>query len=146
MYLIDKPLYAIELPDGSLAEDQWANWRDDFPVWITFSKNHAEREAKNHENAKVVLYSQWWEEKVQREAAQREQMNPTSNGDDFPVVEPAESQYKFILVNDQTGETVCDLDTEFESDVVAGSCPSDAANYEALQRLGYSVKVVKKST
>ena len=54
MYVIDKPLYAIQLPNGDLAEDQWA---EDLPIWVTFSKNFAEDEASRTEGAKVVLYS-----------------------------------------------------------------------------------------
>ena len=62
-YVIDKPLYAIQLADGSLAKDQWA---EDLPVWVTLSKNFAEDEASRTEGAKVVLYS-------------------SIRGDDFPV-------------------------------------------------------------
>lgn len=71
-------------------------------------------------------------------------MSDQIQGDDFPVVSP----YKFILVNDQTGETVCDLVTEYVSDRDIEDSPdiwaSDEAAHEALEVLGYSVKVVKK--
>lgn len=60
-----------------------------------------------------------------------------------------EPEYRFVLVNDQTGERT-DLSTEFVSDYNLdddGSCPdvwsSDAAQDEALTILGYSVKIVK---
>ena len=49
MYMIDKPLYAIELSDGSLAEDQWS---EDFPIWVTFSKTYAEKELRIYKNAR----------------------------------------------------------------------------------------------
>ncbi len=79
-------------------------------------------------------------------------------GDDFPVTggfplpdDINESpEYKFVLVNDQTGDHICDLDTEFvpeESNGSGDSCDvwsSDAACAEALYKLGYNVKVVKK--
>lgn len=64
-----------------------------------------------------------------------------------------EPEYKFILVNDQTGERLYDLDTIFVRDNgcdVNGwrDCPDslsiESASTEALQLLGYSVKVVKK--
>jgi hypothetical protein len=74
------------------------------------------------------------------------------NGDDFPVVGPPTSPYKFILVCDQTGEKVCDLCAEFVPDdgpqYTEADLPdvwsSDHAHSEALEVLGYSVKVVKK--
>lgn len=84
------------------------------------------------------------------------------SGDDFPVTggfplpdDIDESpEYKFILVNDQTGDHICDLDTRFVRDEgifeTEGypDCPdvwsSDAACAEALYKLGYNVKVVKK--
>ena len=53
-YVIDKPLYAIQLADGSLAEDQWA---DDLPVWVTLSKSLAEHEASLTEGSKAVSYT-----------------------------------------------------------------------------------------
>jgi hypothetical protein len=63
--------------------------------------------------------------------------------------EPEEPEYRFVLVNDKTGERI-DLSTEFVSDYNLdddGSCPdvwsSDAAQDEALSVLGYSVKIVK---
>lgn len=63
--------------------------------------------------------------------------------------EPEEPEYRFVLVNEQTGEST-DLSTEFVSDYNLdddGSCPdvwsSDAAQDEALSVLGYSVKIVK---
>jgi len=66
------------------------------------------------------------------------------------ILEETEPEYRFILVNDQTGERI-DLSTEFVSDYDLdedGSCPdvwsSDAAQDEALTVLGYSVKIVKK--
>lgn len=76
-------------------------------------------------------------------------MENSMNGDDFPMPE-----YKFILVNDQTGDHICDLDTEFVRDSVYDGdeeysdrpdvWSSDAACAEALYKLGYNVKVVKK--
>lgn len=66
MYLIDKPLYAIQLPNGDLAEDQWAK---DFPIFVTFSKDFAETQASLTEGAKIVLYSDY-----------------IKRGDDFPVL------------------------------------------------------------
>lgn len=60
MYMIDKPLYAIELSDGSLAEDQWAK---DFPIFVTFSKDFAETQANLTEGSKVVIYSDYIKEK-----------------------------------------------------------------------------------
>lgn len=79
-------------------------------------------------------------------------MENSMNDDDFPVPE-----YKFILVNDQTGDHICDLDTRFVRDEGVTDmletdgypdCPdvwsSDAACAEALYKLGYNVKVVKK--
>ena len=145
MYLIDKPLYAIELPDGSLAEDIWTK---DYTTWVTFSLIHAEKELIQHGEGKIVIYSEWLEEK----AAQREQMNPTSNGDDFPVTVPRTYPYRFVLVNDLIGEDVCDLNAEFIPDEIGPSddydlpdvWSSDEAAHEALGVLGYSVKVVKK--
>ena len=62
-------------------------------------------------------------------------------------------EYKFILVNDQTGDLICDLETPFVPDKESEDdgyldCPdvwsSDAACAEALYKLGYNVKVVKK--
>jgi hypothetical protein len=66
-----------------------------------------------------------------------------------------EPKYRFVLVNDQTGESF-DLRTEFVPDepdadgnwpCPLSSCPdvwsSDSAHAEALEHLGYSVKVVK---
>jgi hypothetical protein len=68
------------------------------------------------------------------------------------ILEETEPEYRFVLVNDQTGERT-DLSTEFVSDYNLdddGSCPdvwsSDAAQDEALTVLGYSVKIVKKLT
>jgi hypothetical protein len=137
MYLIDKPLYAIELPDGSLAEDMWTR---DHTTWITFSLIHAEKEVTSHYGGKIVIYSQWWEEKTQREAAQREQMNPTSNGDNFPVVEPAESPYRFVLVDNSDGNIFCHLTTEYVSDRDIEDSPdvwaSNEAACEALRNSG----------
>lgn len=81
------------------------------------------------------------------------------SGDDFPVTggfplpSDIDTEYKFILVNDQTGDHICDLDTEFVPDNESKAdgyldCPdvwsSDAACAEALYKLGYNVKVVKK--
>lgn len=60
MYLIDRPLYAIQLSNGSLAEDQWAK---DFPIFVTFSKDFAETQASLTEGSKVVLYSDYIKEK-----------------------------------------------------------------------------------
>jgi hypothetical protein len=60
MYMIDKPLYAIQLADGSLGVDQWTTC---FPVWVTFSKPYAEHHAELHEGSKVVLYSDYIKEK-----------------------------------------------------------------------------------
>ena len=60
MYLIDKPLYAIELPDGSLAEDYWAK---DYPAWVTFSLIHAEKEVTLRGEGKIVIYSDYIKEK-----------------------------------------------------------------------------------
>ena len=82
-------------------------------------------------------------------------------GDDFPVTggfplpdDINESpEYKFVLVNDQTGDHICDLDTRFVRDKEWETegyfdCPdvlsSNAARAEALCKLGYNVKVVKK--
>lgn len=59
-----------------------------------------------------------------------------------------EPKYRFVLVNDQTGESF-DLDTRLVCDegIDDDSCPdvwsSDSAHAEALEHLGYSVKVVK---
>lgn len=67
MYVIHKPLYAIRLANGNLAEDQWA---EDLPVWVTFSKSHAEEQAlRTEKGAKVVIYSDY-----------------IKRGDDFPVL------------------------------------------------------------
>lgn len=85
------------------------------------------------------------------------------NGDDFPVTggfplpsdidDYADPEYKFVLVNDQTGERLCDLEARFVRDEeceVEGymDCPdvwsAESAYCEALSRVGYSVKVVKK--
>ena len=76
-------------------------------------------------------------------------MSDKIQGDDFPVVCPATSPYKFVLVNDLIGEDVCDLKAEFVPDEIdANFLPdvwsSDEAAHEALGVLGYSVKVVKK--
>ena len=65
MYVIDKPLYAIQLPNGNLAEDLWSG---DFQIFVTFSRSHAEEQLPNLKNAKVVLYSDY-----------------IKRGDDFPV-------------------------------------------------------------
>lgn len=80
-------------------------------------------------------------------------------GDDFPVTggfplpSDIDTEYKFVLVNDQTGERLCDLDSEFTRDEGCETegyldCPdvwsAESAYSEALSRLGYSVKVVKK--
>lgn len=82
-----------------------------------------------------------------------------TNGDDFPVTggfplpSDIDTEYKFVLVNDQTGERLCDLEARFVSDEeceVEGymDCPdvwsAESAYCEALSRVGYSVKVVKK--
>ncbi len=67
MYLIDKPLYAIELSDGSLAEDQWAK---DFPIFVTFSKDFAETQASLTEGSKVVLYSDYIKERANETESQ----------------------------------------------------------------------------
>ena len=74
------------------------------------------------------------------------------NGDDFPVVVPRTYPYRFVLVNDQTGEDVCDLNAEFVPDEIGPHDDCDlpdvwsieSAQSEALEVLGYSVKVVKK--
>ena len=58
--MIDKPIYAVLLPDGTLATD---NWDDSGSIWITLSKSYAEKEAKHTPNAKVVLYSDYIKEK-----------------------------------------------------------------------------------
>lgn len=67
------------------------------------------------------------------------------------MTEKQEPEYCFILVNDQTGETVQELNAAFEQDVEYSTDPSmptdvsfDNATYEALANLGYRVKVVKK--
>lgn len=73
-------------------------------------------------------------------------------GDDFPVTggfplpdDINESpEYKFILVNDQTGDHICDLETEFVRDSVDAACYIMEVYAEALYKLGYNVKVVKK--
>lgn len=59
MYLIDKPLYAIELTDGSLAIDNWTSQE----VYITFCRKSAEREVRHHIGGKIVLYSDYIKEK-----------------------------------------------------------------------------------
>lgn len=56
MYLIDRPLYAIQLSNGSLAEDQWTK---DFSIFVTFSRSFAENQAIMSKDAKVVLYSDY---------------------------------------------------------------------------------------
>lgn len=62
-------------------------------------------------------------------------------------------EYKFILVNAYTDDLICDLETPFVPDKESEAdgyldCPdvwsSDAACAEALYKLGYNVKVVKK--
>ena len=84
-------------------------------------------------------------------------------GDDFPVTggfplpsdidDCDKPKYKFVLVNDQSGERIAELDTLFVEDgemTTQGyeDCPdvwsSEGAYAEALQILGYKVKVVKK--
>lgn len=63
-YVVDNPIYAVLLPDGTLATD---NWDDSGSIWITLSRSYAEKEAKRTPNAKAVLYS-------------------SIRGDDFPVL------------------------------------------------------------
>lgn len=60
-----------------------------------------------------------------------------------------EAKYRFVLVNDQTGESA-DLNTKFVSDFSLeenGRLPTirsfNQAIYDALRTLGHSVKVVK---
>ena len=65
MYLIDKPLYAIELADGSLAIDNWTGQE----VYITFCRRSAEKEVRHHIGGKIVIYSDY-----------------IKRGDDFPVL------------------------------------------------------------
>ena len=85
----------------------------------------------------------------------------TTNGDDFPVtggfplpsdIDDCKPKYKFVLVNDQTGEHIQELDTLFVPDDEMTSegyedCPnvwsSMNAYAKALGILGYNVKVVK---
>ena len=59
--------------------------------------------------------------------------------------------WKFVLINDKTGESQ-DLETEFVADEEnseaeeSGYCDvwsSDAAHYEALERLGYRLTIVE---
>ena len=61
------------------------------------------------------------------------------------------SKWKFVLINDKTGESQ-DLETEFVADEETREaeeygCPhvwsSDSAQYEALERLGYHITVVE---
>lgn len=61
------------------------------------------------------------------------------------------SKWKFVLINDKTGESQ-DLETEFVADEEnseaeeSGYCDvwsNDAAHYEALERLGYHITVVE---
>lgn len=67
MYVIDKPLYAIQLADGSLGVDQWTTC---FPIWVTFSKPYAEHHAELHEGSKVVLYSDYIKERANETESQ----------------------------------------------------------------------------
>ena len=59
--------------------------------------------------------------------------------------------WKFVLINDKTGESQ-DLEAEFKADAnirnaeEGGYCDvqsSDAAHYEALERLGYRLTIVE---
>jgi hypothetical protein len=61
------------------------------------------------------------------------------------------SDWKFILINEKTGESQ-DLEAEFKADAnirdaeEGGYCDvqsSDAAHYEALERLGYRLAIVE---
>ena len=61
------------------------------------------------------------------------------------------SDWKFILINEKTGESQ-DLEAEFKADAnirdaeEGGYCDvqsSDAAHYEALERLGYRLTIVE---
>jgi hypothetical protein len=61
------------------------------------------------------------------------------------------SKWKFVLINEKTGESQ-DLETEFGADESTreaeeyGCCDvwsSDAAQYEALERLGYHIAIVE---
>jgi hypothetical protein len=63
------------------------------------------------------------------------------------------SQWKFVLISDVDPNCRVDLDTEFEPEETEpdaeenGLCDvwsSDTAHGEALQRLGYTIAVVKK--
>lgn len=65
MYLIDKPLYAIEMFNGYLAIDN----STDQEVYVTFCRKFAERELRHHIGGKIVIYSDY-----------------IKRGDDFPVL------------------------------------------------------------
>jgi hypothetical protein len=63
------------------------------------------------------------------------------------------SQWKFVLISDVDPNCRVDLDTEFKADENTreaeeyGCCDvwsSDTAHGEALQRLGYTIAVVRK--